>query len=98
MTPSIHPFRSCTMLALLRQRSLQLALALVLIAMLPNFAPADTLQGQPIYAQNNTGRTIWVAAQYIPAGGSSYVTDGFWQVDAGASVLILYNNGQNIYF
>src|SRR5207249_1700012 len=68
-------------------------LAFALVTLLPNVVRADTLQGQPIYAQNNTDRPIWVASQYVPPGSTSYVTDGWWQVDPGERVLIHYNNG-----
>src|SRR5579864_9546693 len=74
-------------------------LVLILAGLLPNVSQADTLQGQPIYAQNNTNRTIWVAARYMPPGGGSYISDGFWRVDPGERVLILYNgNRRNMYF
>jgi hypothetical protein len=79
-------------------RNMAIALGVILAGMLPNVAKADTLQGQPIYAQNNTNRTIWVAARFIPPGSTSYVTNGFWQVGPGERVLLLYNNGVNIYF
>ena len=79
-------------------RNQALALALVLVGMLPNVAKADNLQGQPIYAQNNTNRTIWVAARYMPPGSTSFVADGFWKVNPNERVLILYNNGVNIYW
>ena len=79
-------------------RSQAAVLALVLVGLAPSVSRADTLQGQPIYAQNNTSRTIWVAAQYVPPGSSSFVADGFWRVDPGQRVLILYNNARYIYF
>jgi uncharacterized membrane protein len=75
------------------------ALALVLAGLLPNVSKADNLLGQPIYAQNNTSRTIWVAARYMPPGGGGYISDGFWRVDPGEKVLILYNgNRRFMYF
>jgi len=73
-------------------------LALVLVAALPSVSRADTICAQPIYAQNNTGRAIWVAAEYVPAGSNSFVTDGWWEVGPGRCLRILYNNGRNIYF
>jgi len=82
----------------LRTKAAVLALALALVGLAPGVSRADTLQGQPIYAQNNTNRTIWVAAQYVPAGSSSFVSDGFWQINPGERVLILYNNSRYIYF
>jgi uncharacterized membrane protein len=75
-----------------------LCLAWVLVPLMPASARADNLQGQPIYARNNTNHPIWVACRYVPPGGSSYVTNGWWQVNPGQSVLILYNNAQYIYF
>jgi hypothetical protein len=54
--------------------------------------------GQPIYAQNNSNRTIWVAAMYVPKGGRNYVTDGFWKIEPGQRVLILYNDAVWAYF
>jgi len=75
-----------------------LVLALVCGVGLPaNLARADDLKGQPIYAKNNTNRTIYVAAHYVPPGGSSYVTNGFWTVNPGEKVLMLYNDGVYIY-
>jgi len=82
----------------LRNKATVLALALALAAMTPAVSRADTVQAQPIYAQNNTSHTIWVAARYIPPGSTSYVSDGWWEVGPGQRVLILYNNGVNIYF
>jgi uncharacterized membrane protein len=72
-------------------------LALVLVGLVPGAAKADNLQGQPIYVQNNANSTIWVAARYIPPGHSSYVTDGFWKVEPGQRILMLYNNGVYMY-
>jgi uncharacterized membrane protein len=80
------------------KKCLILALTLGLLTVLPRVAWADNIQGQPIYAQNNTNYSIWVAARYIPAGSNSYVADGFWQVDPGQKMLILYNNGRYIDF
>lgn len=74
------------------------AAALVLVGLLASVSKADNLQGQPIYAQNNTSRTIWVAARYIPPGGANYVSDGFWKVNPGERVLILYNNARYMHF
>jgi hypothetical protein len=73
-------------------------LALILVATAPNVIRADWIQAQPIYARNNTGRPIWVAAHYIPGGESNFVTGGWWRVDPGCSQLLVYNNGRNIYF
>jgi uncharacterized membrane protein len=73
-------------------------LALVGVTMLPAVSRADTLQGQPIYAQNNTCHPIWVAAQYAPPGTTAYITQGYWEVEPGQRVLIFYNNTQYIYF
>ena len=75
-----------------------LVLAMVCGVGLPaNLARADDLKGQPIYANNNTNRTIYVAAHYIPPGGANYVTNGFWAVNPGEKLLILYNDGRYIY-
>lgn len=73
--------------------------AILLVASLPGVAAADNHTGQPVYAQNNTSRPIWVAAKYIPPGGGrSFVTGGFWRVNPGEKVLIFYNNGVFAYF
>jgi uncharacterized membrane protein len=72
--------------------------AFLLLTALPSVSRADNLPGQPIYAQNNTCHPIWVACQYAPPGSTSYVTDGFWQINPGQRALILYNNVQYIYF
>jgi hypothetical protein len=72
--------------------------ALILVGLAPNVGRSDYIQAQPIYARNNTSRPIWVAAHYIPAGSSSFVTGGWFKVDPGCCKLILYNNGRNIYF
>jgi len=81
---------------MLRYRSLFLAMVLGIV--LPaNAVQAQRFSGQPIYVQNNTDVTIWVAASYIPPGSSSYVNDGYWQVDPGQRVLIVNNNGVWIY-
>jgi uncharacterized membrane protein len=82
----------------LRTKVAVLALTLAAVGMAPSVSRADNVQGQPIYAQNNTNRTIWVAAQYVPAGSSSFVSDGFWKINPGERVLILYNNNRYIYF
>jgi hypothetical protein len=74
-----------------------LVLAVVLVGLLPSGSRADPLEGQPIYAQNNSNRTIWVAARFIPPGSTSYVNDGYWKVEPGERVLILYNNGVILY-
>jgi hypothetical protein len=74
------------------------ALALVLVGLAAPASRAGGHQGQPIYAQNNTDRPIWVAARYIPAGCRRYVTDGYWRIEPGQRVLILYNNGVWAYF
>jgi uncharacterized membrane protein len=73
-------------------------LVLILVGLLPKVSQADTLQGQPIYAQNNTNRTIWVAARYMPPGGGSYVSDGFWRVEPGQRLLILYNGNRRFMY
>jgi uncharacterized membrane protein len=75
-----------------------LALALPLVALAPSVSLADCIQAQPIYAHNNTGRPIWVAAHYVPAGSQSFVSDGWWEVAPGQCQLLLYNNGRWIYF
>ena|ERR1700677_3910743 len=82
----------------LRTKAAVLTLALAAIGMAPSVSLADNLQGQPIYAQNNTNRTIWVAAKYVPPGSSSFVSDGFWKINPGERVLICYNNNRYIYF
>jgi uncharacterized membrane protein len=82
----------------LRTKAAGLALGLILVGLAPGVSRADMVLGQPIYAQNNTGRTIYVAATYVPAGSSSYVSDGFWRVDPEQRQLILYNNARYIYF
>jgi uncharacterized membrane protein len=81
------------------------AVALALVGLLTNAAGADcrrssspNLRAQPIYVQNNSNTTIWVAAKYMPAGSRSYVTDGFWRVDPGQKKLIVYNNAVYVYF
>jgi uncharacterized membrane protein len=81
-----------------RKKLVILAFTLGLITMLPSVSLADCIQAQPIYARNNTSRTIWVASHYVPAGSQSFVTDGWWQVGPGQCVLLLYNNGRYIYF
>jgi hypothetical protein len=74
-------------------------LALVVLAGLcGEAARADNVVGQPIYAQNNGTRPIWVAARYMPAGRAGYVTDGYWRLDPGQRTLICYNNAVYVYF
>ena len=73
-------------------------LTMVLVGMAPTLARADYIQAQPIYARNNTNRTIQVAAYYVPAGGHDLVSGGWWTVYPGQCRLILWNNGINIYF
>jgi uncharacterized membrane protein len=74
-----------------------LALAVILVGLTAEVSRADEFQGQPIYVQNNTDRTLWVAARYIPPGSRSYVSDGFWKIAPGQRMLILYNNGVWMY-
>ena len=73
-------------------------LAVLLVIMMPAVSRAEWLQGQPIYARNNTGRPIWVAAKYMAPGSHSFVTDGFWKIDPGQCVLLVYNTNRWIYF
>src|SRR5260370_37561123 len=73
-------------------------LTMVLVGMAPTLARADYIQAQPIYARNNTNRTIQVAAYYVPARGHDLVSGGWWTVYPGQCRLILWNNGINIYF
>jgi len=73
-------------------------LAVVVVLMAASVTRADLLKGQPIFAQNNTDNPIWVAARYVPPGSTSYVNAGWWRVEPGERVLILYNNGRYIYF
>lgn len=73
-------------------------LTLVFAGVTPAIGLADWIQAQPVYARNNSDRPIWVAAEYVPAGGSSLVTDGWWKVRPHQCRLLLYTNGQNIYF
>ncbi len=75
-----------------------LALALSMVGMAPSVSLADRIQAQPIYAHNNTGRPIWLAAYYVPAGSQGFVSDGWWEVAPGQCQLLLYNNGRYIYF
>jgi hypothetical protein len=77
---------------------LALALALGVVALAPSVSQADYVRGQPIYAQNNTARSIWIAAYYVPAGSRNYVSAGWWEICPGQRVLLLYNNGRFIYF
>ena len=73
-------------------------LALVILSMAPNASRAEWVQGQPIYARNNTSRPLWVAAKYMAPGAHSFVTDGFWKIDPGQCVLLVYNSNRWIYF
>lgn len=73
-------------------------LALVLVTMMPAVSRAEWLQGQAIYARNNTSRPIWVAAKYMSPGSQNFVTDGFWKIDPGQCVLLVYNSNRWIYF
>lgn len=57
---------------------------------------AQNVPGQPIYAQNNTNEPIWVAACYVPPGSSDFFTNGFWRVNPGERIMLLYN-GNRVY-
>ena len=72
--------------------------ALILIVIAPTVSQADTMQVQPIYAQNNTSRTIWVASRYAAVGTTNFVATGWWQIHPGQRVLLLYNTNRYIYF
>ena len=63
----------------------------------PATATAVPVNGQPIYVHNHTNRPIWVAANFMPAGSKSRVTDGYWKVEPGQKMLIIYNNAVWIY-
>ena len=67
------------------------ALALVLVGSLPSVSTADNVSAQPIYAQNNSNRTIWVAARYKPPGSGDFHNAGFWQIEPGQKMLIFCN-------
>ena len=83
---------------LLTYKTPMLALALALVVALPNVSQAGYLRSQPIYVQNNTSRTISVAAQYMPPGSCGFVTNGFWQVAPGESMRVVSNHNRWIYF
>jgi uncharacterized membrane protein len=76
-----------------------LTLVLALVCFPASVSKADDVKAQQIHAQNNTDRAIWVAAMYKPVGGSSYIADGFWKVNPGQRLFILYNgNARYMYF
>lgn len=60
----------------------------------PFNAQADKVYSQRIYVRNDTKRTIWVAIRYIPPGGNTYITDGFWRVDPCQRRHVI-NNGKS---
>jgi Protein of unknown function (DUF1036) len=93
---------------LLANKASLLALALVAAAVVPNVSDASYrrghyyhpqyLRGQPIYVQNNTARTLSVAAMYQPPGSNGFVSNGFWQVAPGQKLLVATNGNRWIYF
>jgi uncharacterized membrane protein len=75
-----------------------LVVAVVLAGSLPGVATADKLSGQPIYVQNDAARTIWVAARYKPPGSGDFVNAGFWQIEPGQRLLVVYNGNARYLF